>query len=184
MKKDSIDQLFENLEGQFDTHEPIVGHKGRFLERLQEDAPDNKKNRSFWGPLLAAAASVVICIALFTTFNTSDAELSDLASVSPELSETQDFFNITIENELKKLEQERSPETEEIIYHAMRQLKVLEDQYDLLKEDLKESDGDQRVIYAMISNFQNRIDVLNTVLEQIENYKQLKQNTDETTTTI
>ncbi len=184
MKKDSIDQLFESLDGQFDIHEPTAGHESRFLKRLESDGQDNKKNTSLWRPLLAVAASIVICAALFTTFSNTEPELSDLASVSPELSETQDFFNVTIENELKKLELERSPETEEIIYHAMRQLKALEDKYDLLKEDLKESDGDQRVIYAMISNFQNRIDVLNNVLEHIENYKQLKQNNDETTTTI
>ena len=30
------------------------------------------------------------------------------------------------------------------------------------------------VIYAMISNFQNRIEVLTNLLEQIENFKQLK----------
>jgi len=36
----------------------------------------------------------------------------------------------------------------------------------------------------MISNFQSRIDILNTVLEQIEIIKELKINTDEPKNTI
>ena len=48
------------------------------------------------------------------------------------------------------------------------------------KIDLTESGKDQRVIYAMISNFQSRIDILTTVLEQIEDVKQLKTNTNQT----
>ena len=36
----------------------------------------------------------------------------------------------------------------------------------------------------MITNFQNRIDILNTVLEQIETIKELKINTNEPKNTI
>ena len=111
-------------------------------------------------------------------------EALDLASVSPELSETQDFFTVTIENELKKLNEERSPLTEQIINDALIQIQILEKDYQNLKTDLIESGQDQRVIYAMISNFQNRIDILNTVLEQIEDVKQLKNNTNEPKNTI
>ncbi|MEF3079710.1 hypothetical protein [Winogradskyella poriferorum] len=103
----------------------------------------------------------------------------DLASVSPEMSETQDFFTATINAELKKLNNERSPLTEQVITDALNRVELLEKDYQQLKTDLTESNKDQRIIYAMISNFQNRIDVLNTVLEQIEIIKELKTNSDE-----
>ena len=114
----------------------------------------------------------------------NESEVSGLASVSPELSETQDFFTATIENELKRLNQERSPLTEQIITDALEQIKLLETDYQHLKTDLTESGNDQRVIYAMISNFQSRIDILNTVLEDIETIKELKINTNDTKNTI
>ena len=47
----------------------------------------------------------------------------------------------------------------------------------VLTKDLSESGDDKRVIYAMISNFQNRIDVLQTVIERVDAIKQLKQMT-------
>ena len=89
-----------------------------------------------------------------------------------------------IENELKKLNNERSPLTEQIITDALEQVQLLENDYQNLKTDLTESGSDQRVIYAMITNFQSRIDILNTVLEQIEIIKELKINTDEPKNTI
>lgn len=187
MQKDTLNELFDNLKGDFDINAPSHGHENRFLEKLnanQNIALKTKKQSGFnWKPFLAIAASIVICLGLFTTLN-NEPEVMDLANVSPELSETQDFFTVTIENELKKLNKERSPITEAIITDALVQIKNLETEYKKLKLDLTESRNDQRIIYAMISNFQNRIDILNIVLEEIEDIKQLKINTNDTKNTI
>lgn len=187
MKKDSLENLFEDLKGQFDIETPQNNHEQRFLDKLKGNdlaSAEVKKQSGFnWKPFLAIAASIIICFGLFTTLQ-NEPDALDLASVSPELSETQDFFTVTIENELKKLNQERSPLTEQIITDALAQIQLLEKDYKKLKTDLTESGKNQRVIYAMISNFQNRIDILNTVLEQIETIKELKLNTNEPKNTL
>jgi septal ring factor EnvC (AmiA/AmiB activator) len=177
--KDNFDNLFGGLKGQFDHEEPNKGHESRFLEKLEANT-DNKneiKSKSFWKPFLVIAASIVICFIVFNTFNTSEEKL-DLASVSPELSEAREFFTATITEELKKLDAERSPLTENIIYEAERQLKTLETDYDALKNDLIESGNDKRVIYAMISNFQNRIEILENILDQIDDLKEIQNETE------
>jgi len=187
MKKDTIDELFGNLKGEFDVNTPNKDHELRFLDKLKANdvvSIDSKKSSGFnWKPFLAIAASIVICLSVFITMQ-NQPEVLDLASISPELSETQDFFTTTIENELKKLNKERSPLTEQIITDALMQIQLLETNYQNLKTDLTESGSDQRVIYAMITNFQNRIDILNTVLKQIETIKELKINTNEPKNTI
>lgn len=186
MKKDAIEVLFDNLKGEFDINAPKQGHELRFIEKLKADAirsPQKTATGFEWKPVLAIAASLVLCFSLFITLQ-NQSERLDLASVSPELSEAQDFFTITISNELKKINKERSPLTAQIIDDALAQIKILEQDYQKLKTDLTDSGNDQRVIYAMISNFQNRIGILNTVLEQIEDVKQLKTNTNETKYTI
>ena len=111
-------------------------------------------------------------------------EVKDLASISPELSQTQDYFTTAINNELASLNNERTPETETIIKDALEQINLLEIEYENLKIDLTESGDDKRVIYAMISNFQNRIDLLQNVLKQIEEVKQLNNNNNENNFTI
>ena len=187
MQKDTLNDLFDNLKGGFDINEPKQGHENRFLEKLKASDTvtiDSKRRSGFnWKPLLAFAASLVICFSVFATLQ-NEPEVMDLASVSPELSKTQDFFTATIQTELKKLNEERSPLTEQVITDALNRIELLEKEYQNLKTDLTESNNDQRVIYAMISNFQNRIDILNTVLEQIETIKQLKTNSDEPKNTI
>lgn len=185
-QNETLEDLFEKLEGAFDVSSPSEGHEARFLARLNNSKNGGSligQNSTPWQKYLAIAASIVLCFSLFVLVP-KEPEVMDLASVSPELSEAQDFFTVTLETELKKLNQERSPLTEKIINDALGQIEILEKDYQNLKLDLTESGKDQRVIYAMISNFQNRIDILTMVLEQIETIKQLKNNTNETTNTI
>ncbi len=187
MKDNDLNNLFEPLKGKFDIESPSPGHETRFLEKLKASDSEtitlNNKSNFSWKPWLAIAASFVIGMSLFL-FNQRDPKVLDLANVSTELSETQDFFTITINNELKKLKQERSPFTETVINDALKQIDILEKEYQNLKADLTESGTDQRVIYAMITNYQNRIEILNTVLLHIEELKQLKFNTNELKNTI
>ena len=187
MQKETIDELFNKLKGEFDVNEPIKGHEHRFLSKLKANnsvsADSVIISRFNWKPYIAIAASLVICFAIFTTMQ-NEPEILDLANVSLELSETQDFFTATIEQELKTLNKKRSPLTDQIITDAISRIDQLDHEYQNLKTDLTESGKDQRVIYAMISNFQSRIDILNTVLEQIEIIKELKFNTNEPENTI
>ncbi len=186
MSKDNLDKLFQNLENEFDIEMPNLNHQQRFLDKLNTQnkvatLPITK--RSYWKPFISIAASVVLLVALF--FGTQqEVSAKDLASVSPEMAQTQNFFTSAISNELAKLENETTPETEILVQDAMKQIETLENKYEQLKEDLSESGDDSRVIYAMISNFQNRIDLLQNVLQKIEEIKQLKQITNENATTL
>jgi len=107
-----------------------------------------------------------------------------LASVSTEMSQTQTFFTTAISDELLKLKNARTPETETLINDAMKQMAILEKDYESLKIDLTKSGDDKRVIYAMILNFQTRIEVLKNVMETIEQVNQLKQKNHENSITI
>lgn len=186
MSKDNLDKLFENLKNDFDTEVPELGHQMRFLDKLNNKdkiAFGGVPRRGLWKPFIGIAASLVLMVALF--FGTQqEASAKDLASISPEMAETQNFFTATISDELAKLNNETSPETKVLVDDALNQLEILETEYEKLKEDLSESGDDKRVIYAMISNFQNRIDLLQNVLQKIDEIKQLKNYSNENATTI
>ncbi|MCK5401265.1 MAG: hypothetical protein KAJ28_06490 [Flavobacteriaceae bacterium] len=187
MKNDNLNTLFKNLENDFDIESPGLGHQQRFLDKLNNQSESIRQvsipHRSFWKPLIGIAASIVLLISLFIGLQ-QDSNSKDLASVSPEMENTQNFFSNVIAEELSKLEVETFPEAQILIKDAMTQIKILEMNYEQLKQNLNESGEDKRVIYAMITNFQNRIDVLQNVLQQIEDVKQLKNNTYENSTTI
>lgn len=186
MENDSFDTLFNSLKNHFDTEEPDKNHDKRFLAKLnnQNNQQTIKLNKSgLWRPLLGIAASIVLIIALLVG-NKENVHATGLASVSPEMAETQGFFESTISTELKKLETYANGDTSILIKDALNQMNRLETEYELLKKDLTQSGNDQRVIYAMITNFQNRIDILQNTLKQIERVKQLNNFKNENNNTI
>ena len=177
MNKNNIDDLFKRLDNNFDVENPSINHEARFLEKLKEqNKPTFKMVNSrtkFLKPFIGIAASLIILISVFIGSQHKE-ETLDLASVSPKMAQTQDFFTASINEELKKLQEASEPEVQSIIQDALLRINHLEENYENLKLDLKESGEDNRVIYAMISNFQNRIDILQNTLEQINIIKQLK----------
>ena len=188
MNDKKIEPLFVRLKHDFDVEEPNLNHQNRFLDKLNaiddtQNATIVQSKRNIWKPFIGIAASIVLLFTLFIVIQ-QESSIKELASVSPQMAETENFFTSTIALELTRINQEASPETESIINDAMAQMSILEKNYELLKEDLIESGDDKRVIYAMISNFQNRIDLLQNTLEHIINVKQTKINPNENSYTL
>jgi len=181
MKKDTIDQLFENHKGKFDVQNTSKGHQHRFLNKLNTQQTTVSKPTHYLKRVLAVAATLVVIVSISGLFFNTNVTAADLASVSPEMEQTQSFFTSTINNELKTLKGFNAPETKVLVQDALKQLEILEGKYELLKKDLVDSGNDKRVIYAMISNFQNRIELLEQVINKIEEVKNLNTQKNENT---
>ena len=174
--KDNLENIFKNLENQFDIEEPSIGHFNRFEAKLNKTSTPKKSFKLF--SYVAVAASIVLLFGVWLGSSFSNSGM-ELATVSPEMEETQSYFVSIIKNELTTIENERNNDTEQLINDALLQINKLENQYNTLTLELKESSEDKRIIYAMISNFQQRIDILQNLLIQIENVKQLKTQNNE-----
>ena len=98
----------------------------------------------------------------------------ELADVSPQMEETQSFFVSTIRQEIENINLKRNDDNQQIIDDAFLQLNKLEENYKNLTVELDNSNKDKRIIYAMINNFQQRIEILQTLLQQLDELKQLK----------
>lgn len=178
MNKDNLHTLFDDLQNDFDIEVPENGHQQRFLDKLnnqKNEVVTLKPKRNIWKPFVGIAASIALLVSVFIGYQSKN-ESRDLASVSTEMATTQDFFTSAINSELEKLNNETSPEYQELKVDALFQLEILQQNYLQLRNDLNESGDDKRVIHAMISNFQSRIDLLENVLEQIDELKQLDNN--------
>ena len=172
----NLEKIFKELENQFDIEEPNIGHFDRFRAKLNKEKKPNMLIK-LW-PFIAIAASIILLFGVWLGKSFSNQGM-ELARVSSEMGETQNFFMTTIKKELASIEKERNPETEQLITDGFQQMDILEKQYGKLTLELKESTADKRIIYAMISNFQQRIEVLQNLLIQIEDVKQLKTNNNE-----
>lgn len=173
--KDNLEQRFKELQGQFDLEEPTIGHFDRFEAKLARKSEKSKVGQ--WNPKtwkwLAVAASIALLLTLFIGTPNQDPGMQ-LADISPEMEETQSFFISTIQNELETVDAQRTDENKEIIDNALEHLKILEEEYNQLTIELEHSEQDKRIVYAMINNFQQRIEVLQTLLQQLDEINNIK----------
>ena len=173
----NLEKTCNNLKNQFDIEEPSLGHFDRFEARLK-----GKKKKKFKYKYFAIAASFVLLVGIaFTAFQSSSKGV-ELADISPKMEETQDYFAAVIHEELEKVNKEKTPENAKIIDDALVQLDLLETNYKKLTFELKETNNSKEIIFAMINNYQQRITVLQNLLNNLDNYKQLKNKEYENTT--
>ncbi|HET8885559.1 MAG TPA: DUF4179 domain-containing protein [Salinimicrobium sp.] len=162
----------------FDTEEPLEGHELRFLQKLEKSKSGPKKGKLIalkkLLPITGIAASFLFIFLMAGKFSDMKNHSGELASISPEMAKTEGFYSGIIQREFAKLSEEKNPQTEKIINDAISQLEVLEKNHEKLKKDLVNSGNDKRVVYAMISNYQQRIDVLQNVLKKIDEINNLK----------
>ncbi|MCC9074090.1 anti-sigma factor [Flavobacterium sp. F-65] len=177
MKKenDELGQLFEKFENQWDIQEMNPQHEADFLNKLKKTKP--KKNYSI---TYAIAASIVLMLGISVFFNVSH-KPKELKFASQETKRTDSIFGALIANELEKLHDKKSPENEQIINDALKQMKAMDGDYAKIIAELQKNGENKQIIYAMISNLQTRISFLQNVLTRIDENEKFKNSTHEKT---
>ncbi len=186
MNKDLLDNLFEGLQNQFDTEEPVSGHRERFLNKLQQQkAPASHGSKSLykWLRPWGIAASIALLFGIGWGL-LNHQEVVESGVVSSEVEEAQYYFASVIEQQMEQIQKEATPETQLLVEDAMIQMKKLEENYNQLEKDLENTGNTELILNAMITNFQTRINLLQDVMENIKQVKELKkENNNENTIT-
>ena len=152
------------------------GHQQRFLAKLEasenkkELASSTKKTSTSWMPWTVAASILILVLSGGLLLNNNTDEAQELPE---EIANAEFYFEGLINGDLEKLEAAKSEHTTPLINDTVSQIKVLDQEYKILQEKLIEN-YDRRIVKAMISNFQTRIELLTMVLDQIEIIEQIK----------
>ena len=170
--EDKFKDFFSNTD--FDIQSPHEGH----LERFQYKLNTKKSNKTVSWKWMSAAASIVLCLG-FWLGSTHQKKQYDLADVSPKMEEVQHYFVSTIHQELKEVEASRSLETEVIIEQALDELEELEETHKLLIKELSKKRNQKQIIAGIIANYQQRLQILENLMQQIEIIKNPKMLKDE-----
>lgn len=185
MSRDNLNSLFERLHGELDVEEPQSGHRDRFLEKLNQNQGTialHKKNISWWKHLSIAASVTLVALLGYQAFGPQPSIKQQVVRMAPEVSQTEFYFANLIEQQVEELQDEKTPETAQLVDDTMTQLQRLNKDYETLEKDLVNGGDSKIIMSAMITNFQTRIDLLKEVLSQIENIKNLKSQNDESFT--
>src|SRR5690606_2316545 len=91
---------------------------------------------------------------------------NEITAVPEEMQKAHFHYTSLINTELEKINAEVTPDTKKIIEDAMKQLTKLENDYVLLEKNLTENGNTKQILYAMITNFQTRTNLLQEVLDK------------------
>lgn len=153
------------MDNHYDIYEPRIGHFNRFQAKINLVESPQKRN---WYKYIAVAASIIL---IFTfAFKGRDSNGLDLADISPKMEETQDYFTTVIHKELEEIAKIKNVQNEKIINDAFAQLQLLENDYNKQKIDLARNSKNKTIIYVMINNYQQRIQVLENLLNQLDEF--------------
>jgi len=169
MENNSLNFFSEN---DFDIHEPHENHEARFLQKIK---PKKNNTISLW-KWMSVAASIILFIG-FSLGSYHQKKQFDLANVSPKMKEAQDFFVMTIRQELNEIEKYRNLDNENIIEDALDKIEELEKNYDVFKLELKTQENERLIIQRMITNYQQRLLVLENLLLQLESLNTITKTT-------
>ena len=161
---DKLHDFFNQNE--FDIHEPHSGHLERFERKLQ----GTKTNKRISWKWMSVAAAVILSIG-FGLGNLSKKQGYDLGDFSPKMGEAQTYFVSAIQVDLIELEKNRNLDTEKIVEAALDQIEDLEDKFNRFVKELKINGEQRKIINAMITNYQQRLEILQIALQQIETIK-------------
>lgn len=168
MKKNNLSSFLNNND--FDIHEPYPGHVDRFKRKLNL----KKNNNNFSWKWLGITASVILIIGFYLGRMKIYSSKDSIIKFAPEMAETEYFFITTIQQELKDIERYRNIETETLIEDALDEIENLEEQHQLFIKELKNNNNKKLIIKNLINNYQQRLNILKTLLTKLENQKKSK----------
>jgi len=170
----------------FDDHEVPTGHEARFQSRLKQS---NRKSFDLWFKIAAAVVIVVGIGVLFqngqpnnlnpTVETVADLKLERHFAERPEIEEVSRYYEQSLNQQFSALEEFYPDKDSRLLIEETKVLiaKLRED-YTELEKELK-STGDERVVLAMIQNYQKRISLLEELVEKLTYIKHLKQSENE-----
>ncbi len=162
-----LEKIIRDNIQEFNRQEPEKGHFDRFRQKMKKAGiPRIRKN----GWIKIAAAAVVTVMAGIGVHelirNTTLKNMRFGAGGIPEYREVEMYFSGQVNKryqQIKKLDFD-DPQQKKMI---LRELKEIDQLSEGLQEDMKANPYDERVIGAMIRHYQTKLEIMNTILDQL-----------------
>jgi len=173
-------------EAQTNSKELKESHRQRFEQRLQQLQKPKKNNYLFLK--IAASITVILSIGYVSFFNKladieqqfNEPKITDLSSISPEMKQIEDYYLTAINYEISSLE--ITTENQEILDDYLEKIGKLTDDYQRLNTELSDKGINEKIINALITNLQLRLQLLVQLKDTLNEMKILKNKENENTT--
>jgi hypothetical protein len=171
-----LEKQIQSHRHRFDNQEPPAGHMERFEQKLQ-----HRQWRSLFSriPYAVKAAALIALVALSSiliyeqarTFYLQNRVIS-LEDISEEFGEAEFYYTSLINTKYREIDRLNmdDPKQKEML---MAELKEMDRLFHSLQKDFQANPKDERVINAMISHYQLKLEVMSQIIEQLEEVNQV-----------
>ncbi len=160
----------------FDSQEPSSGHMERFERKLR-----NSQSRSLFSriPYVLKAAVILLLVALSSILVYEQARIYyqnqrvlSLQDISEEFGEAEFYYTSLINNKYQQINKLNidDPKQKKIL---MIELEEMDRLFHSLQKDFQANPKDERVINAMISHYQLKLEVMSQIIKQLEEVNQV-----------
>jgi len=147
----------------FDTLEPDDKH----LERIEAKLNNFNKNNNYSFAYLLKVASVTILITLSSLFiynNLKSGNNKTLSNISPEYQDVEQYYMAQVNNRINQINELNVKDNKKQKELLKKEFTELDSVYKSLQKELKTNPNDERVINAIINNYQMKIDILSNII--------------------
>src|SRR5690606_25444465 len=183
MMEDNWENIFKQNKEFFRDEYPLpAGHRERFMAKLKKYHQEEKKSEfSYWKVAAVLIPLLMLSAYFYLDFYSQNdsGQNVELADYSKNLGEAENYLAFLVKEKSNQLRSLKNNENKELINHSLNELDSLQSNYNQLLADLKESGGNPQVIKSVVLNLQLQVEVLESVLKQLEFKQEIKNNFNE-----
>ena len=184
MSKDKLEQYIINNKEEFDTLEPSKG----LWEGISKIEPKPKKlDRPYFSWAMRVAATIIIFIGsyYFHDYRSQNRQTASFNSASNtdnklyhELIEAEYYYTAQIGTETERFYQ-LAGGNKMLREEIQTELEELDNEFNTLKNDLRDNADNEEIIAAMIQNYRLKLRILQDMMNQLQQGKKENTNKDE-----
>lgn len=170
MSEDKLRDFIQDLAGEFDDLDPTEG----LWDKIVDNMPKKTKMVSLNSAIaVAASVTVLICATFWFALSEDEPKIVEspvqevlqpisLADLGGEMAEVEVFYVNEVNSLLSELQDY------EVDEDILAELEFLKEEFESLKQEMGRGAHRQAVLEAMIDNYRLRLDILESLLEELK----------------
>ena len=167
---EKLEIIIKNNLQSFNDEEPFEGHIERFANKLNSHLESKKSFRRKVIYRIAAAAIITLLIGISGRMiymqNMKYKPVYLLSNISEELKETEYYYNEQIEKKFDIIKNTDFAGSSFHKYLILKELNRSEEEFKFIRDDLKENPHDERIVNAVIMQYQTKLEVMDKIIEE------------------
>ena len=164
---DQLEKIITAFKDEMQDENPLEGHFERFELKLETQKKNKTFNRIRYIASLAAILAIALLVYKSNFNNTKTKTLSDLSN---QYADVEYYYTSSINKQVKLLNKLNSEiGGDQTIKTLTEEIKAYDKMYEQLCNELNATPNDERVINAMITYYQTKLEIINKILNEIKN---------------